>query len=332
MNGLPACFSSRSAALEDGAAVAGLWNRRAGLSGRESPYEAADVKHRWSTPGFDPSTDTFLVFREDGRLAAYAHLRDVKDPHVDLFVGVSVDPDSEDDDSLWGAAFDWLDARGRQSVPRAPEGARVVLIAGAADGEEKTQEVLRCHGFELQRTFHRLRHDFAGPPEDAAWPTGLSARGFRPGQDDAALVAATREAFKDHYGHLEQPFEAELARLRHTMTEDDFDERLWFLAVHRDEVCGFCLTYAEAQGDKETGLVDELGVTPAWRRRGIGRALLLHAFCALYDRGLKGVELTVDSDNSAGALDLYEGVGMRPVRRSHTFVKELRPGRNLVVE
>jgi len=212
----------------------------------------------------------------------------VKDPHVDLFVGVSVDPDGEDDDSLWGAAFDWLDARGRQSVPRAPEGARVVLIAGAADGEEKPQEVLRRYGFELQRTFHRLRHDFAGPPGDAVWPTGVSARSFRPGQDDPALVAATREAFKDHYGHLEQPFETALARLRHTMTEDDFDARLWFLAVHGDEVCGFCLTYAEAHGDKETGLVDELGVTSAWRHRGIGRALLLHAFRALYDRGLKG--------------------------------------------
>jgi hypothetical protein len=40
--------------------------------------------------------------------------------------------------------------------------------------------------------------------------------------------------------------------------------------------------------------------------------------------------LTVDSENRTGAPALYERVGMRSVQVSHTHVKELRPGVNLV--
>ena len=106
--------------------------------------------------------------------------------------------------------------------------------------------------------------------------------------------------------------------------------RSWFLAFDRDEVCGFCCCYAESHGDKEAGLVDEFGVRPAWRKRGIGRALLLESFRALRARGLKAVELTVDSDNRSDALALYASVGMKVVSQNHTLVKELRAGTNLV--
>jgi len=43
----------------------------------------------------------------------------------------------------------------------------------------------------------------------------------------------------------------------------------------------------ETPCDAERGLIDVLGVRPAWRRRGIGRALLLHAFGAFSRRGVR---------------------------------------------
>ncbi len=114
------------------------------------------------------------------------------------------------------------------------------------------------------------------------------------------------------------------------MKGDDFEADLWFLAMDGERVCGFCTAYATSHGDAETGLIDELGVRPAWRRRGVGRALLLEAFRALRDRGLSAVELEVDSDNRSGALRFYEAAGMRSVRASHTFLKEVRAGENLL--
>ena len=58
--------------------------------------------------------------------------------------------------------------------------------------------------------------------------------------------------------------------------------------------------------------------------------MLLHAFGELHRRGVEGAVLTVDSENRTGATALYERAGMRSVQASHTYVKELRPGVNLV--
>ena len=47
-----------------------------------------------------------------------------------------------------------------------------------------------------------------------------------------------------------------------------------------------------------------------WRRRGLGRALLLHAFAEFRERGLPRAGLSVDSASPTGAHRLYEQVGM----------------------
>jgi ribosomal protein S18 acetylase RimI-like enzyme len=158
----------------------------------------------------------------------------------------------------------------------------------------------------------------------------VDVRTFRPGEDDIALVDAYREAFANHYGYLEQPFDVDLERWRYWMKGDDFEADLWFLAMAGERVCGFCTAYATSRGGAETGLIDELGVRPAWRRRGVGRALLIEAFRALRNRGVPAVELEVDTENRSGALGVYEDAGMRSVRASYTFLKELRAGRDLL--
>jgi len=161
-------------------------------------------------------------------------------------------------------------------------------------------------------------------------PDNITIQSFAPGEDDEAIVATYREAFADHYGYLEQPFAVDLAEWRRWMAADDFDPSLWFLAEAGEEVAGFLTSYAEAPVDSTYGWVDELGVRPSWRRRGIGHALLIHAFSALARRGVRGAVLTVDTGNQSGAPALYDRVGMRSIRANHTYVKELRPGRNLV--
>jgi len=161
-------------------------------------------------------------------------------------------------------------------------------------------------------------------------PDNITIRSFVPGEDDEAIVAAYREAFADHYGYLEQPFAVDLTEWRRWMAADDFDPSLWFLAEEGDEIVGFLTTYAEAPGDPAVGWSDELGVRPSWRRRGIGHALLIHAFSALARKGVRGAVLTVDTENKSGAPALYDRVGMRSIRANRTYIRELRPGRNLV--
>jgi ribosomal protein S18 acetylase RimI-like enzyme len=68
--------------------------------------------------------------------------------------------------------------------------------------------------------------------------------------------------------------------------------------------------------------VNELGVRNPWRRRGLGLALLRHAFAELGRLGADRVGLGVDAENVTGALRLYERAGMHVTRRYDTW--ELR--------
>ena len=74
------------------------------------------------------------------------------------------------------------------------------------------------------------------------------------------------------------------------------------------------------------GWVSELGVAPAWRRRGLGLALLRESFRRFRETGETVAALGVDSQNPTGATRLYERAGMRVLWRADVWEKELRPG------
>ena len=69
-----------------------------------------------------------------------------------------------------------------------------------------------------------------------------------------------------------------------------------------------------------------LAVLRAYRKQGLGLALLRHSFGEFYRRGNRAVGLGVDAQNLTGALRLYEQAGMRVCRKNNTYEKELRPG------
>jgi ribosomal protein S18 acetylase RimI-like enzyme len=62
-----------------------------------------------------------------------------------------------------------------------------------------------------------------------------------------------------------------------------------------------------------TGFVKDFVVHPRHRRRGIGRALLLHIFRIFRERGAEAVDLKVQTDNPSGAVRFYESLGMMKV-------------------
>jgi mycothiol synthase len=66
-----------------------------------------------------------------------------------------------------------------------------------------------------------------------------------------------------------------------------------------------------------------LGVRAPWRGRGLGRALLEHAFAAFAARGFAAVILGAEADSPTGADRLYERVGMRMTHRQARYEKPL---------
>jgi len=331
---LPDGYTTRPATAEDAEQIAALWNVRSGLVHGVQRFTADRVLSNWQHPRFDLSTDSRLVFDAKGGLIGYAHIRDVKTPPVDVFSGYSVHPSHDDEAWLWNDLFGWMETEARRVIPRAPEEARVVLLAGTSEKDRTEQRELERLGFEHNRTFHWMQTDFSESTASKSPPQieGVRFRNIRPGADDEALVHAYLDAFSDHYGILKQPFDVELAEWRALMNREDFDATLWFIAeaLEVETIVGFCVCRTSSPRDPDRGIINDLGVRSAWRRRGIGRALLSCAFSELAKRGVTGATLNVDTENKHGAPTLYERAGMHSVLASHTYLKELRPGIDLV--
>ena len=75
--------------------------------------------------------------------------------------------------------------------------------------------------------------------------------------------------------------------------------------------------------------MDVVGVRRPWRGRGLGLALLRHAFGEFFRRGIGRVELSVDAESLTGAPRLYHRAGMRVLQTYILHEKELRPGNDL---
>lgn len=83
-------------------------------------------------------------------------------------------------------------------------------------------------------------------------------------------------------------------------------------------------SFLSTDGDPHKAHMNLLGVVPAWRRQGLGLAMLYEAFGEFYRRDKRAVDLSVEATNPTGATQLYERAGMRVVRQYDDYEKELR--------
>ena len=149
-------------------------------------------------------------------------------------------------------------------------------------------------------------------PEPPAWPEGFDVATLVPGEE-RVLHEVLEEAFEDHWGHQHRPFEEWIdARA--------LEHELCFLVRSGDAVAAGAECKRELFG---MGWVDVLGTRREYRRKGVGDALLRHAFGELYRRGARRVGLGVDAENPTGATRLYERVGMRVASQADVYAKKL---------
>jgi len=86
--------------------------------------------------------------------------------------------------------------------------------------------------------------------------------------------------------------------------------------------------YAVAHHAADEAEILNLGVAPAQRRRGLGRALVVHLMALLADRGVRAVYLEVRESNDA-ARCLYRQLGFRDVGRRPGYYR--RPVEDAVI-
>lgn len=81
---------------------------------------------------------------------------------------------------------------------------------------------------------------------------------------------------------------------------------------------GCCATVQGVREEPGIGVIQNLGVLPEYRGRGLGRALLIQALCGFRQAGLKRGRLEVSARNRR-AVRLYHDVGFVHTR---TFYRE----------
>ena len=78
-----------------------------------------------------------------------------------------------------------------------------------------------------------------------------------------------------------------------------------------------------------TGRVGSVFSHPKFRRRGVGRALMLSAFHAFYQGGMRRIILDTDSQSFSESSKFYTSLGMHIYRREFLYEKEIRAGQEI---
>jgi mycothiol synthase len=283
--------------------------------------DAEWLRGRWNAPGVDRELDFSVVESGGGELCGFLSVES-EPPFTEVFALGVVAP-AFHGRGLGAAIVSENERRARRFEALADPSARVVIHAGALAGEPMVSRLLSSRGYREVRRFELRRVDFSGEPPPARNIAGIRVRSFRP--DEARrLYEAHIEAFADHWGEGKETYED---FCHHQLDAPDFDAALWFVACDGDELVGYVGAQERSREDPSHGYIGLLGVRRPYRRRGLGEALLLRAFGALYARGVQGAELHVDADSVTGATRLYERVGMSARPRFATWEKELRAGR-----
>jgi mycothiol synthase len=295
----------RAPTLDDLPALTELINRDAQeLYGERE--ESIESMRGWLTgPKLNPETD-IRVAVADGGFRGYVDVD--PEPEPIYWADLRVPPSESDDVRL--ALLDWV-------VRRARERGGEVLRFHTASVDEAIKRLLEERNMRMIRHFYRMRIELDTAPPEPSWPAGLTVRAATPG-DAERVYEAHQESFEDHWEYVRIP----LHEWQHWLMREGYDPSLWLLAEDGGEIAGLSLC-REQDGEKGVGWVSVLGVRTPWRRKGLGRALLLHSFHEFRRRGFRAAALGVDAESLTGANKLYENAGMRVIRQSDVYEHRL---------
>jgi mycothiol synthase len=277
------------------------------------------VEIAWGKPDFAPSTDAWIARDSAGHLVGCAHLG--AGERADAQASFFIHPESGSAE-LGAALCRRAEARARSRLTGAPahETARpATLTFWTAATNAPSRQALETEGFAPARHIWGMELSLGdASPQAASWPAGIAVRTCASEADLRLAHATVNDAFQDHWGYVARSFEDYSQSM---IQVAGFDPTLWFLAVEAGSGAVVGTALCEALPDR--GWVNDLGIRRAWRGRGIGEALLRHAFWVFHERGFRLVGLGVDSQNLTGATRLYERAGMRIERQYDVYVKAL---------
>lgn len=209
---------------------------------------------------------------------------------------------------------------------------RIVHIGVNADLQHKGRHRLFVKmGYRPVRYFYDMerrltRGDALLDLPDPVPPEGIVIQSMAERSELPAVWQAANDAFRGQWGYME----SDLDQWQRWVGDPSYRPELWQVAwdVAQDRVAGLCLGSIDAEQNtmagRTEGWIHVLAVCPPYRKRGLGRAVLLAGLSAFQRAGVEWGMLSVDTDNPTGALRLYEGAGFRPAKTRVAYLKTVR--------
>ncbi|MFD8194865.1 GNAT family N-acetyltransferase [Streptomyces wuyuanensis] len=295
----PPGITVRPATLDDADAVCALLNEidllEIGRADTSLTEVEADLKH----PGVDLERDSWLLFDSD-RMVGYGLLWD-DSGHERIDMDQYTLPDQLRSAQL---LFDLMEAR---AVERAALNGASRAVVHMHLNIEPTTDVaaLRGRGWRPVRRYNVLTRPLSTTADPVpAPPPGVTLRACAAEEDRRRAHALLQASFADHFDFQPRTYEQWLDDI-------DGDRADWSLVwiAHVDGI-GDAAAMRTHDNRASSGWIGNLGVLREARGRGLGGHLLRHAFGHYAGLGRDRIGLGVDTDNSSGALALYEGHGM----------------------
>jgi mycothiol synthase len=271
-------------------------------------------------PNCNPFADVVLA-EVDGVLVGYARgwwKREAGGAVMHLQVGV-VRP-AWRRRGIGGAMLAWLESRQRAIAAQFPADMPQLFNVYVTQGETGRAALLESAGYGVARHFFGMCRPHLRELPDFALPPGLELRPALP-QHYEAIWEADRDGLREHWGMAD---EGAAGYAAWQADADTFQPALWSIAWDpaTDRVIGQVRAFVRAAENRQLGRLrgytEGISVRPAWRRRGVARALIAHSLRLQAAAGTTESGLEVDSANPTGATRTYEACGF--VVESHNRV------------
>jgi mycothiol synthase len=308
---LPDGYIARAATLDDLDAVLRIRTQKEIEDWGAAHTTAEELRDLWESTNL--AEDTWVVLDTIDNIVATAQIYGAGSPVPLIDVAVLLDYQRR---GIGTHLLTLAEKRAEAATTDVPEGKSRALAAQVSGRNHNAKEVLEKAGYQVTSIFHVMEAALDFEPSKPLIGEGIEIRNFVVGKDEQLVYEADEEAFQDEFGKTPRTFAQWARRLN---MRDGFDAGLWFVAWDGDQVAGSSLCEME----EGKGRIHHLGVRRAWRRKGLGMALLLHTMHTFYVRGVKLLILNVDAKSLTNANRLYERAGFSVVNEYHNYKKAL---------
>jgi len=312
------CYGGES----DLTAIADLINTCEEVDRLDEGTSISELQQKFNKPSLDKARDIRLWEDANGKLIGFAQLGIVDLGEViDGRLSFRVHPDARGGD-VEAVAIAWGEVRMREVSVMRSSPVKLRSSVRAEDGDRIS--VLASCGFKADRYFFRMARSLSGPIPEPQFPQGFALIEFPGEQDAAAWVEMFNQSFIDDWNHHDLTVE----RFKYNLAKPDYRNDLNLIAVADDSTfVSFCYCQISVEECDRTGRnegwIAYLGTRRGFRKMGLGRAMLLAGLHRLKAVGVATAILGVDTENSSGALHLYESAGFHNIRDSISYVKDV---------